>query len=230
MRVQKPALPGFAVTFLNIFQPFSCLLQNLYILKSAAHQTSFRRHSRELSNLEKHHGSDEIKGGNTMKKLGLLAIVAALVVGFSWAQDDSSTDTSTAATESTSVDFMSYDADGDGILTADELGQGLLAAYDSNADGSVDQTEFDAMAGMMGGGMSDTSTDSTADSSTDSSTDTSTATSGMLGDFTSFDVSADGTLDAQELGQGFLLAYDVNADSSLDATELASISGSTPTQ
>jgi Ca2+-binding EF-hand superfamily protein len=172
-----------------------------------------------------------------MKTLGLLAIVAALAVGFAWAQDDTSTDTSTAATESASVDFMSYDADGDGILTADELGQGLLTAYDSNADGSVDQTEFDAMAGSMGGGMSsdtattDTST-STDSASTDSaSTDTTTASSsGMLGDFTSFDVSADGTLDATELGQGFLTAYDVNADSSLDETELAGISGSTPTQ
>jgi hypothetical protein len=179
-----------------------------------------------------------------MKRIGFSILGLALAAGMAWAQDSGTTDTSTSMSGGMMGDFSSFDADADGTLTADELGQGLLIAYDTNADGSVDQTEFDAMASALGGSSTDTST-ATTDTSTDtstattdtSSTDTATATAsaGTLGDFTSFDVSADGLLDATELGAGFLTSYDANADSGLDEAEFAVIapagdSTATPTQ
>jgi hypothetical protein len=176
-----------------------------------------------------------------MKRIGLLTLGLAFALSLGFAQDSSSTDTSTSMSAGMLGDFSSYDADADSALTADELGQGLLTAYDTNADGSVDETEFDAMASMLGGGATSTdsaatttdssstdtasgttdssSTDtSTADSSTTTDTSTATATTGSL-DFASFDANADGLLDAAELGQGFVTAYDTSGTGSLSQTD-----------
>jgi EF hand len=210
-----------------------------------------------MPSLEEHHNvlevaardntSGDIKGGNTMKQLGLLVLGSALVLGFGWAQTDTSdtTDTSTAMTGGT-MDFATFDADVDGLISADELGQGLLTQYDTNADGSLDETEFAAISAGSSAtsGTDSTSTDSAStdssstDSSTDSaSTDTSTSTdtattdtststdmSSMTMDFATFDADADGAVTATELGQGMLASYDANADSSLDETEFAAVS------
>jgi Ca2+-binding EF-hand superfamily protein len=191
-----------------------------------------------------------------MKRIGLLTLGLAFALSFGFAQDSTSTDTSTSMSAGMLGDFSSYDADADGALTADELGQGLLTAYDTNADGSVDETEFDAMASMMGGATSTdsaaTTTDSsstdtasgttdssstdtsTADSSTSTDTSTATATAGSIGDFASFDANADGLLDASELGQGFVTVYDTSGTGSLSQTDFDSLASalggsSTPT-
>lgn len=168
-----------------------------------------------------------------MKRIGLLTLGLAFALSFGLAQTDStSTDTSTSTSMSAGMlgDFSSYDADADGALTAEELGQGLLAAYDTNVDGSVDQTEFDAMAGMSSDASStdsaattdsSTSTDSAAttdststdSASTDSSsTDTSTADSSTTTDTSTATASA-GTV-------GDFTSLDANADGLLDAAEL----------
>jgi hypothetical protein len=263
---KKAYLPLLKRNILSFSQSFYCQTQSSYIKKSAVHQTSFRKNSKPVFNLGKHHEQVMItEGGNTMKSsniksVGLLTLGLAFALSFGFAQTDStSTDTSTSMSGGMLGDFSSYDADADSALTADELGQGLLTAYDTNADGSIDQTEFDAMVAMMGAGAatdsaatgttdststdtasSDTSSDTSTDTaSTDTSTDTSTATAStsMVGDFTSLDANADGLLDAAELGQGFVTAYDTSGTGSLSETDFdtlaAAFSGgstTTPTQ
>jgi Ca2+-binding EF-hand superfamily protein len=224
--------------------------------ESLKYQRQFRKNSKSMPSLEEHHNvfeqqarannSDDIKGGNTMKQLGLLVLGSALMLSFGWAQTDStSTDTSTAMTGGT-MDFATFDADADGLISADELGQGLLTQYDTNADGSLDETEFAAISAgssatsgtdsaSTDSASTDTSTDSssTDSASTDSSTSTDTATtdtststdaSSMTMDFATFDADADGAVTPEELGQGMLASYDANADSGLDETEFAAVS------
>jgi hypothetical protein len=198
----------------------------------------FRKNSKPVLNLGKHHEQVMIiEGGNTMKKIGILTLGLAFALSFGFAQTDS---TSTETTTDTSMsggmlgDFSSYDADADSALTAEELGQGLITAYDTNADGSVDQTEFDAMVAMMGAGAATDSaatgtTDSTStdtassDTSSDTSTDTASSdtSSDTSTDTASTDTSTDtSTATASTSMVGDFTSLDANADGLLDAAEL----------
>jgi Ca2+-binding EF-hand superfamily protein len=175
---------------------------------------------------------DDIKGGNTMKQLGLLVLGSALVLSFGWAQTDStSTDTSTAMTGG-AMDFTTFDADGDGSITASELGEALLTQYDTNADGSLDETEFAAIsAGSTATGAAtdaastdtaSTDTASTDSTSTDSASTDSTSTDSTSTDSTSTDTATTDTSSSTDMSSMALdfATFDADADGAVTAEEL----------
>jgi hypothetical protein len=89
-----------------------------------------------------------------MKRIGLLALGAALVLSLGVAQDSTSTDTSTAATDTGSmgmIDFASFDTDGSGDLSSEEFSSGLFASFDTDGSGSISHAEYEAGLAMWSG-------------------------------------------------------------------------------
>lgn len=75
----------------------------------------------------------------------------------------SDTEEATSDVPATGMNFADLDTDANGVLTQEELDNGIYIRYDTNGDGSIDQTEYDTNPGLFGGAFTDYDTDTSGD-------------------------------------------------------------------